>query len=346
MRQNDSANNFDQTLGFTIPRMETARDGHERLQPEPAAHRPWRNPTQLERPAFLLNFPFSYSTERPNNPWMQDLSTDRRQPDFKRAAVQFLELYRALSAEALVYLLPTPRDAELQDLMYTANLGIVLDHVPGRNTVVISNFTSEPRRDEAEIGIEFFRSMGYEVHVPETKFEGEAELKHLYDNLYVGGYGIRSERETYDWMERAFDMRIIKVRETEPYLYHLDCTVFPITNENTLVCTELFEKNKVEEIEKVTNIIDVSVDECFSGICNSVRLPKTILNSSHIHDLKAGTEDYQHEAQKNRKLEDIAANLALEVSYFNLGEYHKSGALLSCMVMHLNRHSYKIALTA
>jgi len=181
--QNDSANNFDQILGFTIPRTETARDGHERRQPEPAAHRPWRNPTQLERPAFLLNFPFSYSTERPNNPWMQDLSTDRRQPDFKRAAVQFLELYRALSAEALVYLLPTPRDAELQDLMYTANLGIVLDHAPGRNTVVISNFTSEPRRDEAEIGIEFFRSMGYEVHVPETKFEGEAELKKQYKEL-------------------------------------------------------------------------------------------------------------------------------------------------------------------
>ncbi len=102
--------------------------------------------------------------------------------------------------------------------------------------------------------------------------------------------------------------------------------------------TELFERNEVQEIEKATNIIDVSVDECFSGICNSVLLPKTVLNSSHIHDLKAGIEDYQHEVQKNRKLEDIAANLALEVSYFNLSEYHKSGALLSCMVMHLNRH--------
>ena len=125
----------------------------------------------------------------------------------------------------------------------------------------------------------------------------------------------------------------------------LGLRVFPITNENTLVCTGLFERTEVEEIEKVTNVIDVSVDECFSGICNSVRLPNTVLNSSHIHDLKAGTEDYQHEVQKNRKLEDIAANLALEVGYFNLSEYHKSGALLSCMVMHLNRHSYKIALT-
>jgi len=346
MGPKNSVNDFDKLLGFTIPTTKTVRDGYERRQTQPAAALPWLNPTQLERPAFLLNFPFSYSTECPNNPWMQDLPPDRRQPDFKRATIQFLELYRTICAEALVYLLPTPRGAKLQDLMYTANLGIVLEHLPGRNTVVVSNFMSEPRRGEAEIGIAFFRAMGYDVHVPQTKFEGEAELKHLYDNLYIGGYGIRSERETYDWMERTFDMRIIKVRETEPYLYHLDCTVFPITNENTLVCTELFESNEVQEIEKVTNVIDVSVDDCFSGICNSVRLPKMVLNSSHIHDLKAGTEDYQHEVQKNRKLEDIAANLALEISYFNLSEYHKSGALLSCMVMHLNRHPYKIALTA
>lgn len=316
------------------------------LRPGPALAPPWRNPTQLERPSFLLNFPFSYATEIANNPWMEDLSPEQRQPNFRRAAVQFLELYRNLAAEALVYVLPTPRDADLQDLTYTANLGIVLEHVPGKNAVVISNFASPPRRGETAVGVKFFADMGYDVHVPGTKFEGEAELKHLYDNLYVGGYGTRSERETYDWMERKFDMRVIPVRLTDPYLYHLDCLVFPITSENTLVCTDLIEEEEVAEIEKVTNVIDVSVDECYSGICNSVRLSHLVLNASHLMELKAGTEDYLDEIRKNRRLEDVAANLALEVSYVNLSEYQKSGALLSCMVMHLNRRSYRIALTA
>src|SRR5205814_4466576 len=72
---------------------------------------------------------------------------------------------------------------------------------------------------------------------------------------------------------------------------------------------------------------------------------KVVLNSSHLYDLRPGTEDYQREIQKNRKLEDIASKFALEVSYINLSEYHKSGALLSCMVMHLNRQAYQIALT-
>lgn len=133
---------------------------------------PWRNPTQLERPALLLNFPFSYSTGSPNNAWMQDLPSDRRQPDFKRAATQFLWLYRYLSAEALVYLLPTPRATNLQDLVFTANLGIVLAHLPDRNTVVISNFASEPRRGETEVGVKFFRDMGYDVWVPPHEVRG------------------------------------------------------------------------------------------------------------------------------------------------------------------------------
>src|SRR5262245_27939391 len=165
-------------------------------------------PTRLERPAFLLAFPFCYSTRTANNPWMQDLLPEKRAPDLRRAMVQFFELYRFLASEALVYLLPTPRACELQDLVFTGNLGVVLDHRPAHDVVVLSNFKTEPRRGETEIGRSFFESMGYEVHVPRTKFEGDAELKHLHDNVYVGGHGIRSERASYDWMERQFDVEI------------------------------------------------------------------------------------------------------------------------------------------
>src|SRR6266550_3473393 len=114
---------------------------------------PWLNPTQFERPAFLMNFPFSYATGFANNPWMEDMKGDKRQPDFLRAAVQFFAVYQNISAEGLVYVLPTPRATDLQDLMYTANLGIILDHLPDKNTVVISNFTSAPRSGETAVGV-------------------------------------------------------------------------------------------------------------------------------------------------------------------------------------------------
>ena len=304
-----------------------------------------RSPTRLERPAYLLGFPFSLSTTTPNNPWMLEIPPEERTPDVKRAMVQFLELYRFLASEALIYLLPAPARCGLQDLVFTSNLGIVLDHLPDRDVVVLSNFTSEPRVGETEVGLPFFRAMGYETFVSPAKFEGDAELKHLHDNVYVGGYGIRSEQQSYDWMEREFGMKIVKVKLTDPYLYHLDCSVFPITREQTLVCTKLFDKQELQELEEHTGIIDVSTDDCYSGICNSLRLSSTILNGSNIHELKAGTEEYREELKKNRRLEDIAGELAFDVSYFNLSEYLKSGALLSCLVMHLNRHSYALRLT-
>ena len=300
--------------------------------------------SELKRPAFLLNFPFTYSTDVANNVWMEELDDDARAPDYNRAITQYLELYRFMASEGLIYVLPSPRDEPLQDLVFTANLGIVLEHLDGRHPVVLSNFSSEPRRGETAVGRSFFEAMGYETHVSPAKFEGEAELKHLHDNVYVGGYGQRSERETYEWMERTFDMKVIKLRMEDPYLYHLDCTVFPVTREDTLVCTELYEKDEIAQIEQETNVIDVSADLCYSGVTNSVRLANTILNASHIHSLKAGTDEYREEINKNRKLEDIASELALEVSFFNLSEYQKGGALLSCMVMHLNRYSYAFRL--
>jgi N-dimethylarginine dimethylaminohydrolase len=301
-------------------------------------------PGTLERPAYLMNCPFSFSAEEPNNAWMCELDDAARRVDRTTAMCQFAQLYDYMASDAFVFLLPTPANCQLQDLVFTANLGIVLEHIPERNVVVLSNFTSEPRLGETEVGSEFFRAMGYTTIVAPHKFEGEAELKHLHENVYVGGYGIRSDRRVYDWMEAEFDMEVIKVREADEYLYHLDCSIFPITAEDTLVCTELLDRVEVARIEKETNIIDASAAACYAGICNSARHHNSILNSSHIHSLRAGTEEYFEELSKNRELEDIAVRLGLEVNYFNLSEYHKGGALLSCMVMHLNRRSYSFSL--
>jgi N-dimethylarginine dimethylaminohydrolase len=301
-------------------------------------------PGTLERPAFLMSCPFSYSTACPNNVWMRELRDEERRVDRTKAMSQFARVYRHMAADAFVFLLPTPKGCTLQDLVFTANLGIVLEHVPERDIVVLSNYSSAPRVGETKVGDQFFRAMGYTTVVAPYKFEGEAELKHVHDNVYVGGYGIRSDRRVYDWMEAEFDMQVIKVEEVDDYLYHLDCSIFPATAQDTLVCTELFDKAEVAQMEKVTNVIDVSADACYSGICNSVRHHNAILNASHIHSLRAGTEEYFEEARKNRELEDLAIKLGLEVCYFNLTEYHKGGALLSCMVMHLNRRSYAFSL--
>src|ERR1043166_992631 len=86
---------------------------------------PLLNPIRLAIPAFVLNCPFSYSTEQANNAWMQELTPQARTVDPRKAFRQWMELYNFLSAEALVYVLPTPAESQLQDLTFTANVGMV-----------------------------------------------------------------------------------------------------------------------------------------------------------------------------------------------------------------------------
>src|SRR5215218_2745455 len=240
-------------------------------------------PGTLDKPVFLMNCPFSFSTECPNNIWMVELEDEQRKVNRSRAISQFAQLYSYMASDALVFLLPTPRDCTLQDLVFTANLAIIPHHIPGGNTVIVSKYASEPRVRETELGVQFFNSMGYNVHVAPYHFEGEAELKHLYDNVYIGGYGIRSDRRAFDWMEAEFDMKIVKIKETDEYLYHLDCSVFPVTPDDTMICTKMFSKKEISQIEKVTNIIDVTEQASYAGICNSVRHHNSILNGSHLH---------------------------------------------------------------
>ncbi|WP_086819817.1 amidinotransferase [Allokutzneria sp. NRRL B-24872] len=290
------------------------------------------NPSQLTRPAFLMNAPFSAPVVRAR--------PTERVPRPRKAFAQFFDLYHLVAAEALVTVLPTPCPNGLPELVYTANLGVVLDHAGDRDTVVISNHPDEPRRAEAEVGAGFFHAMGYRTHVPEGRFGGEADLKHLRDNVYVGGCGPFSDSETYDWMERAFDMRVIRLGLGEAELARLDRVLFPLTKDKTLVCAELFERAELAELERHTEIVPVSIEDCHAGACGSVRLHNVWLNSSHVHDLRAGTEEYQREVAKNRRIEDIASALAFEVNYVNLSEYRQDGAQLSAMLLHLNRFSY------
>ena len=62
-----------------------------------------------------------------------------------------------------------------------------------------------------------------------------------------------------------------------------------------------------------------------------------ILCASNITELKKSDELYQGEKHKIQSLEKICSNEGMEPVIFNLSEYMKSGAMLSCMVMHLNR---------
>jgi len=292
-------------------------------------------PSQLPLQSYVMNFPFTLNTNDPNNIWMQELTDEELTINRPKAYKQFMDLYNFMAGQSLVYLLPA--EGNYQDQVYVANLGLQLPHIENENHILLSNFTSDPRKGEELVGEKFFNQMGYKTHISPFKWEGEADIKHLYDNLYIGGYGIRSNIKTYEWMEENFGMDIIKVAMTDEYLYHLDCSIFPLNEDKTLVCTELFDSQEVAQIEQYTEVIDVNIEDALGGMTNSVRLGNMILCASNISELKKSHEYYEAEKHKIESLERICSDEGMEPVIFNLSEYMKSGAMLSCMVMHLNR---------
>lgn len=298
-------------------------------------------PSNMEIPTFAMNIPFTLEVKEANNAWNEGIDPEDLIIDKEVSMSQFLDLYNYLSSETLVQLVPH-YGKNLQDLTYVANLGVVLEHCRDYNIAIVSNFSSAPRYGETEIGEKWFKSLGYNTFICPYKFEGSADLKWLYGNVYIGQIGQRSERAAYNWMMENFNMEIILVEQNNDKLYHLDCSVFPLTSKDTMIATKCYSKEELREIEKHTNIIHIPSKYAEAGITNNVRCYNSILNASDIEELSPtyDKEDYRLERDKNIFLEDICSEFALEAVFIDQSESFKAGALLSCSVMELNRISY------
>lgn len=274
------------------------------------------------------------SANIPNNKWMKKLSPKERIVDTDKAMAQFYQMYSLFSQEVLVYLLP-PKDG-LQDQVYITNAGVVLPHLD--KTIILSNFKAKGRPGEEKELKEFVSKMGYKTMACPFNFEGEAELKWVKDNIYIGGYGGAEKRTnilSLVWIEKNFDTKIIKVEETDPLTYHLDCSVFPINSSKIICNSDLIKGDILKQIEKIAEVIPITKKEAQYGLTNSLRIGSIIYNASDIKDLKLDDEDYEFQKQKNEKLEKICRDVGLELIFINLSEFNKSGAALSCCILHL-----------
>lgn len=312
----------------------------------------------VDAPSFMMVMPtHSNSVENNrNNVWCDENINDEDCVINGEAAFgQWFDLYSFLANQGLVTIMPSPINKEgLADHVYAANSGIMI-----KDTYVVSNFTSEPRIPETAVIEQFMKTTGCKVVICPFKFEGEADMKSIGfidgKETYIGGYGMRSTKEAYEWMEKEFDIRIIKVKVKDEKLYHLDCSIFPLTNyneknegenkkANILCCTKVFSENDVEEIRKYCKIVDVPLKLAYYGATNCVRVGSYVLCGSDFYDLDPieDAEFYFTERDKNQWLEDVLGEYGFEVIFFNLSEFAKAGACLSCNICHLNRYSYTI----
>ena len=291
-------------------------------------------PSQSPFPVFVLCPPTYVDTSIRNNAWMKDMSDEEIALDKDKFTGQWYNLYSDVAANALVYLLPPKKG--LQDQTYV-NSFVYLPHIKDDNIIILSNFKGKGRAGEEVVANKFFKQLGYKTFKSPTYFEGWPECKWTgKDNKYYCGYGQRSVKETYKWLEKEFDVAPILLQEKDPYLYHLDCSVFVLNKDNVMMCTDIFSKKELKAVEKIANIHPVSIDAAYMGACNSLRIDNFMFNASSLEFMRVTDKYYQDEVKKNKEIEKIAAKVGLELVYQDMSEAWKSGALLSCFATPLN----------
>jgi N-dimethylarginine dimethylaminohydrolase len=282
----------------------------------------------------LIMCPPKYlSAKIANNEWMKEMPAEDRVINIEKAMAEFHTMYSLLSQDAMVYLLPPKKG--LQDEVYISNAGVVLPHLP-KKTMILSNFLAPGRPGEEDQLRTFAEMMEYDLHDCPYKFEGEAELKYITDNIYAGAYGIRTEEESLDWMIDNFDCDIIKIKQSNEWAYHLDCSIFPISGNKIIFAKDLIDSGSRKKLEKIADLIPIGKQEAEYGLTNIVRVGSIIYAGTYIKTLTKDHEEYPLEKNKNELLEKICIDNGLGLVFVQLSEFNKSGAMLSCCILHLN----------
>jgi N-dimethylarginine dimethylaminohydrolase len=317
------------------PKQATSRP---QQQPDPNVQI-W-NPSCLDFPVYGMIFPHEWNTDDQNNVWMQGMSKEELKEDWAKCYQQWMCLYNWLSSEnTLVHILPSIE--YFQDAVYIANIGIMLCHQK-QPVFVGSNFKSPPRGGEEKAAMDYFKAYGYKTVKCPFFFEGEADLKHIVGNKYIGAYGIRTERKALEWFEKTYDMSVIPVEMTDERNYHLDTEIFPLTAEKVVVATSILKPEEIKAIEKIAEIIPVPKKIAYAGTTNCVRTVSMVLCGSSLEGIKKADdpEEYAEQKAKRRFLEDVCEDNGFELVMPDLSEMSKSGADLSCCVFHCNRAAY------
>lgn len=169
---------------------------------------------------YLMCRPDHFTVSYEINPWMH-----RTHPtDTAKAVRQWQALhdtYVRLGHEVEL-IDPVPG---LNDMVYTANGGLVIDGV-----ALGARFSVNQRRGEERPFREWFAAHGFDVVEPVAAQEGEGDLM-LVGETILAGYGFRSQLDSHAEVAAVFGREVVSLRLVNPAYYHLDtalCVLDPV----------------------------------------------------------------------------------------------------------------------
>jgi N-dimethylarginine dimethylaminohydrolase len=205
------------------------------------------------------------------NPWMHaEVAVDA-----ERARTQWEGLVAALR-EAGATVETIEQDAEVPDLVFTANAGIV----SGR-TFVPSHFRHAERRPETERFAAWFAERGWDVARLDTELvhEGAGDaLPFGAPPVLLSGYRFRSDATAGTALGTLTGAAVRPVELVDERLYHLDLTFCPLDDRRALCAPRGWDRYGTRVVEAlVPEPLWLTDEEALAFTANSVVVGTTVL---------------------------------------------------------------------
>lgn len=252
--------------------------------------------------------PDYYDIEYEINPWMHVTNKVDKQ---KVSTIynQLKALYESLGVD--VYEIGAVKG--LPDMVYTANLGQVVGE-----KFIVANFKYEERRKEADFASAYFKKkFGYEtIKLPDDIFfEGQGDLLSDGKRFFIG-WGKRTDKRAKSYLEKYLGADIMDFELVNPYFYHLDTALAPISPEIVVYNPQSFTADGIKKIHKnFKNCIETNDIDSKVIACNMVIVGNNIVHGAGI----------------SHSLSENLGNLGYSLHSIDTREYIKGGGSVKCV---------------
>jgi N-dimethylarginine dimethylaminohydrolase len=259
--------------------------------------------------SFYLCPPTYYSIDYAINDWMDPVNAPADRELAQRQWDQLVATYEELGLK-LTFLDALPG---LPDLVFPGDSVFLCG-----NLAIGGRFRHAERQPEVEPKLEWFAENGFEVtRVPdEIYFEGNAEAVR-WNGLLFGGYGVRSDREAYDFLQTIVTTEIVPLQVKRPF-FHLDVALLPLNDQLAAYVPTAFEEESLDVLRsRVPELIAVNPEEAQLLACNAIVVDKDVI---------IGTR------RAPQLCEDLSAR-GFNPIEMELTEFRKSGGSVKCLTL-------------
>ena len=281
-----------------------------------------------DKALFLMTDARHFGVTYQINPWMRPDAWQANRADLKRAALASAAALRAALERMGASVETVPAVAELPDLVFPANAGIVLD---GR--VLVARFRYPERQGEEEIFRAAFldlkrRGLVNDVlELPEGVLqEGAGDC--IWDRdrgIFWAGHGQRSTQNSLTVIADTFGRPVVGLELATDRFYHLDTCFCPLSGGKLLYYPPAFTAQALATIRAYTRPEDrvEARDEDAASFCvNAVNIGRHIVMAKSPHGLR----------------QRLTA-LGYTITEVDLAPFILSGGGAYCMTLRLDRES-------